>query len=112
MTEDNDLLLRRFFAEAARQEIEDNGFTQRVMQRLPKRVNWFTRLWTASCILVALVLFTLFHGWELLAVQLEVFLRTLPTEPVTGRLAMAVATLLGLLLVGAGEVISSGIARR
>ena len=34
MTEDNDLLLRQFFSEAAQQKIEDNGFTERVMQCL------------------------------------------------------------------------------
>jgi len=112
MTEDNDLLLRQFFAETAPQQIEDNGFTEQVMRRLPMRVNWFTHLWTAFCILVALVLFTLFHGWELLFVQLEVFLRTMPTEPLLGRLFMAAAALFGLFLVGVGELISSEIARK
>lgn len=112
MTEDNDLLLRQFFAEAAPQQIEDNGFTEQVMRRLPVRVNWFTRLWTVLCIVVALVLFSVFHGWELLFVQLEVFLRTMPTESMLDRLAMAAAAFLGLLAVGTFEVISSEIARK
>ena len=54
MIEDNEQLLKQFFSEAAQQKIEDNGFTERVMRRLPMRVNWFTRLWTAFCILMAL----------------------------------------------------------
>ena len=112
MKEDNDLLLQQLFSEAAQQKIEDNGFTERVMRRLPMRVNWFTRLWTAFCILVALLLFTLFHGWELLAVQLEVLIRTLPTEPLSGRLVMVVTVFIGLLIAGASEFISSETARR
>ena len=116
MTEDNDLLLRQFFSEAAHQKIEDNGFTERVMQRLETchkaqnsklKVQSFTRLWTAFCILVAFLLFSALHGWELLTVQLEVLLRTLPTEPFSGRLFMLVTIFVGLMIAGASEVISS-----
>ena len=116
MTEDNDLLLRQFFSEAAHQKIEDNGFTERVMQRLETshkaqssklKVQSFTRLWTAFCILVAFLLFSALHGWELLTVQLEVLVRTLPTEPFSGRLFMLVTIFVGLMIAGASEVISS-----
>ena len=126
MTEDNELLLRQFFSEAAQQKIEDNGFTERVMQRLEAnqqaqsslfeseqsssakvKVQIFTRLWTAFCILIAFLLFSALHGWELLIVQLEVLLRTLPTEPFSGRLFMLVTIFVGLLIAGASEVISS-----
>ena len=126
MTEDNDLLLRQFFSEAAQQKIEDNGFTERVMQRLEAnqqaqsslfeseqsssakvKLQIFTRLWTAFCILIAFLLFSALHGWELLIVQLEVLLRTLPTEPFSGRLFMLVTIFVGLLIAGASEVISS-----
>ena len=31
MTDKDDLLIRDFFKEAAQQQIEDNGFTERVM---------------------------------------------------------------------------------
>ena len=112
MIEDNEQLLKQFFNEATQQKIEDNGFTGQVMHRLPMRVNWFTRLWTAFCILVALLVFTLFHGWELLVIKLEVLIRTLPTEPLSGRLFMVVAIFLGLLIAGASEFISSETARR
>ena len=126
MTEDNELLLRQFFSEAAQQKIEDNGFTERAMQRLEAnqqaqsslfeseqsssakvKVQIFTRLWTAFCILIAFLLFSALHGWELLIVQLEVLLRTLPTEPFSGRLFMLVTIFVGLLIAGASEVISS-----
>ncbi|MBQ2209366.1 MAG: DUF5056 domain-containing protein [Prevotella sp.] len=104
MTEDNDLLLQQFFSNAAQQQIEDNGFTERVMQRLPSRINWFSRLWTMFCIVVFAVLFVVFHGWELLAVQLEVLLRTWTIESVSFNPLMLAIVLFGLLFVGVGEV--------
>ena len=118
MTEDNDLLLKQFFQEASQQQIADNGFTERVMQRLPQhtslaaRRTLLTRLWTASCIVVFAVLFVVFHGWELLTIQFEVMLQTLSVQTFSVNLLMAVAVLFGLLFVGVGEVISSEIVRR
>ena len=102
----DDLLLQQFFNEAARQQVADNGFTQRVMHRLPKRVDWFSRLWTAGCIAVFAVLFVVFHGWELLAVHFEVLLRTLLAQSFSVDLSMLVAVLFGLLFVGVGEAVS------
>ena len=72
MDKQDEKLLQQFFSEAAQQTIEDNGFTERVMNRLPVRMKRYTRIWTGCCILFAALLFTLFHGWELLLVQLEV----------------------------------------
>ena len=115
MQEDNEQLLQQFFSEAAAQQIEDNGFTEQVRRRLPLRVNWFTRLWTLGCILVFAALFVVFHGRELLAVQLEVWVRTLatlPMESVTINLGMVAAVVFGLLFVGASEAISSEIVRK
>ena len=108
-TSNDDLLLQQFFGEAARQQVADNGFTQRVMQRLPKRakrVDWFSRLWTAGCIAVFVVLFVVFRGWELLAVHFEVLLRTLLAQSFSVDLSMLAAVLFGLLFVGVGEAVS------
>ena len=105
MTEDNDLLLQQFFSDAARQQIADNGFTERVMQRLPSRINWFNRLWTMFCIVVFAVLFVVCHGWELLSVQLEVLLRTWTIESVSFNPLMLATVVFGLLFVGVGEVV-------
>ena len=105
MTEDNDLLLQQFFSDAARQQIADNGFTERVMQRLPSRINWFNRLWTMFCIVVFAVLFVVRHGWELLSVQLEVLLRTWTIESVSFNPLMLATVVFGLLFVGVGEVV-------
>ena len=106
MNEDNDLLLQQFFSAATQQQIADDGFTERVMRRLPTRINWFVRLWTWFCITAFIVLFVMFRGWELLAVHLEVMLRTLAAESFSINPLMLAAVLFGLLFVGAGEAIS------
>jgi TRAP-type mannitol/chloroaromatic compound transport system permease small subunit len=112
MIEDNERLLQQFFSEAASQQIADNGFTERVMQRLPLRTNWFVRIWNTVCILLFTVLFVVFRGWDLLIVQFEVMLRTAATQTFSVNLMMVFAIVFGLLLVGVGEVISSETVRK
>ena len=104
MIDDNDRLLQQFFSEAASQQIEDNGFTERVMQRLPSRMNWFVRIWNTVCIVLFAVLFVVFRGWDLLAVQFEVMLRTMSTHSFSINLLMVFTIVFGLLFVGVGEV--------
>ena len=64
MTENNDKLLENFFAEN-RQEVADNGFSRRVMHRLPNRNSRLARLWTAGGFTLAAVLFVLMDGLQL-----------------------------------------------
>ncbi len=133
MTDDKDLLLQQFFSEAAQQQIADDGFTARVMQQLPKieekvsqetlqmlqrqnreaqkaslatmrRIN---RLWTVTCIAIFAALFIVFRGWEMLAIQLVVMLRTLTVESFSINPQMLFVVVFGLLFVGVGEVITS-----
>ena len=119
-TMNDDLLLQQFFSDAAQQTIADDGFTERVMQRLPQTshvtshvsTKLFNRLWTAFCILVFAVLFMIFNGWELLTIQFEVMLRTLAVESFSVNLQMLAAVLFGLLFVGVGEAISYQRVRR
>ena len=123
MMEDNERLIQQFFSEAAHEQIADNGFTERVMQQLaqqhqlahqsshstaPSRLTvWFTRLWTPFCIAVFVVLFVVFRGWETLAVQLEVMLRTIAVQPFSINLTMLFSVVFGLLFVGVGEILTS-----
>ena len=111
MIEDNDSLLQQFFSEAVSQQIADNGFTERVMQRLPSRMNWFVRIWNTVCIVLFAVLFVVFRGWDLLAVQLEVMLRTMSTHSFSINLLMVFTIVFGLLFVGVGEVIYKEVRR-
>ena len=117
MINDNERLLQQFFSEAANQQIEDNGFTERVMQSLPvaSQRAWlsrFSKLWTIFCVSVFAVLFVVFHGWELLIVQFEVMVRTMATQSISINLMMLFSVVFGLLFVGTGEVISSELARK
>ena len=103
MTEKENKLIEDLFKQAAQQQIEDNGFTERVMEAIDngqwaiangqlKKDNGklLSMLWTWFCIAVSLVLFFVFNGWEMLKASLhvlyasiltsfEVFLTTAPT---------------------------------
>ena len=93
MTDKDNILLENFFKEAAQQQIEDNGFTERVMNNLPSSesiARRLSRLWTWFCIAVSLVLFFPLDGWDAMKsgmvmlcasglTQLEVYLTTIPT---------------------------------
>ena len=97
MTDKDNILIENFFKQAAQQQIEDNGFTKRVMKSLPEspqeRAHRLSLLWTVFCLVLSLVLFFVFGGWGalkasiLVAIQgvltsLSVFLTTAPTTEV------------------------------
>ena len=97
MTDNNDKMIADFFKQAAQQQIEDNGFTEQVMQSLPDRqidvVHKLSRLWTWFCIVIGAVLFFLLGGWQMLKdafvsvihmslTWMEVFLTTAPTTEI------------------------------
>jgi hypothetical protein len=97
MEDKNDILLKQLFSEAAQQQIEDNGFTERVMANLPERsgysVRTLSRLWTMFCLIIGVLIFWLASGYSLLEGMLtgakqmvmttiEVFLLTAPTTEI------------------------------
>ena len=97
MTDKDNVLIEQFFKQAAAQQIEDNGFTERVMMNLPEsqveKAHRLSLLWTVFCVVMSVVLFFVFGGWQALkasimvAVQgvltsLSVFLTTAPTTEV------------------------------
>lgn len=65
MIDNKDKLLEQFFADN-RQEIADNGFSRRVMHHLPRRNQHLSEIWTAFCFTLALVLFVVLDGLELI----------------------------------------------
>ena len=108
---DNNQFLDDLFKQAAQQQIEDNGFTERVMQNLPKTdtVRRLSRLWSLFCILVGVGLFFAFGGWQLLQNLffgglrmrlgwIEVFAVTAPTNEININL-WVVLLLVGVVLV-------------
>lgn len=67
MTDNDDFILDQFFQAARAEQIPDNGFSRRVMERLPERQYQLSRVWTWACIVMALVVFTFIGGWQQLA---------------------------------------------
>ena len=106
MTDHNEHLLQQFFSEAAQEQIEDNGFTERVMRQLPARKSWFACLWTPFCTITFVVLFIVFRGWELLFTHFEGMLHSVAAQPFSTNMLMLLGILFGLLFVGTGELIS------
>ena len=113
MTDKDNIILEDFFKQAAQQQIEDNGFTERVMQNLPEAktdvVRKLSRLWSLFCILVGLGLFFAFGGWQvlqglffgglrMLLGWIEVFALTAPTTEININL-WVVLLLVGFVLV-------------
>ena len=108
---DNNQFLDDLFKQAAQQQIEDNGFTERVMQNLPKTdtIRRLSRLWSLFCILVGVGLFFAFGGWQvlqnlffgglrMLLGWIEVFAITAPTTEININL-WVVLLLVGFVLV-------------
>ena len=97
MTDNDNLLIEKFFNQAARQQIEDNGFTERVMEQIVRqeqqssvKTQHLSLLWTWFCVVVGLALFVVLGGWGSLKASimvlastvltsLEVFVTTAPT---------------------------------
>ena len=109
---DNNQILEDFFKQAAQQQIEDNGFTERVMQNLPKTdtVRRLSRLWSVFCVLVGLGLFFAFGGWQvlqglfygglrMLLGWIEVFAITAPTNEININLWVVLLLLVFVLVV-------------
>ena len=110
---DNNQFLDDLFKQAAQQQIEDNGFTERVMQNLPETktdvVRKLSRLWSLFCIVIGVGLFFAFGGWQvlqglffgglrMLLGWLEVFALTAPTTEININL-WVVLLLVGFVLV-------------
>ncbi|MBR4481793.1 MAG: DUF5056 domain-containing protein [Prevotella sp.] len=83
MTDNDNLLIENFFKQAAQQQIEDNGFTERVMEKVVQTrpsTRRMSILWTCFCVAVALALFILLGGWESLKTTMMVWMTTALTS--------------------------------
>ena len=78
MTETDDKLLKQFFGEQ-KQEIEDNGFSRRVMR------NRLVQAWGAACAVVCVILFFTLGGLQATISTLrEVFVSMVQQSATTG----------------------------
>ncbi|MDE5677811.1 MAG: DUF5056 domain-containing protein [Phocaeicola sp.] len=65
MMENDDQLIKNFLL-AGKQEIEDNGFSRRVIRLLPQRAQWLSDLLSMACTVACCILFYIFNGVEVL----------------------------------------------
>lgn len=62
MTEKDEQLVMAFFEEN-RQQITDNGFSERVRRHLPTRASRLNRIWLSICSVAGVALFLLVDGF-------------------------------------------------
>ena len=97
-------LLEQLFQPMKEMKVADDGFTNRVMQQLPQRdVRRLSRLWTVFCVIVAVVLFVMMRGWDILVYGLLMLANTPPTSQQILTFAFSVG-IIGLLALS--EVVS------
>lgn len=67
-------LLQRFFADSARMDIADDGFSDRLMRRLPEEVDArcyrLYRLWTVAMVAVCVAVFFFVNGFQMLKLRM------------------------------------------
>ena len=61
MMENDDKLISQFM-HANKHEIEDNGFSRRVIRQLPEHAKWMSDVLTTVCTVLCCILFYVFDG--------------------------------------------------
>ena len=90
---DNELL-EKLFEPARQMTVEDNGFSDRVMERIPRRsTRTLSRLWTIFCVAVAGALFVVFDGLQVVASGLVMLLKMQPSRDSLLMLAVSVGVI-------------------
>lgn len=65
MKENDDKLIKNFML-ANKHEMEDNGFSRRVIRHLPQRAKWLSDMLSVVCTIVCCILFYVFNGFQIL----------------------------------------------
>lgn len=65
MTENDDQLIKSFLL-SRKQEIADNGFSRRVIRRLPEKAERLSDILSVTCTILCCLLFYVFNGFEIL----------------------------------------------
>lgn len=64
-------------------DVADNGFSERVLSRLPERAGWerrLQRIWQMVCLAAAIVVGWLTNILDVVATDVRVFIHTLPLD--------------------------------
>ena len=83
MADDRDeLLVRKFFEDNA-VEVPDDGFTRRVMRRLPDRERRLSRIWAAVCAVAGVLMLLKFNWLGVLVSYIGSLVKALACRPTT-----------------------------
>lgn len=66
MMENDDKLIKSFML-SNKHEVEDNGFSRRVIRHLPQRAKWLSDMLSIACTIVCCILFYVFDGFQILS---------------------------------------------
>lgn len=100
MTEFDDKTINQFF-KAEKKEIEDNGFSRRVIRHLPDRSKKLSDIWSVFCTVIAIILFFVFKGYEvILNILHEAFNGAMQTG--IAHLDLKSLLIVGVVLIGFG----------
>ena len=107
MADDRDeLLVRKFFEDNA-VEVPDDGFTRRVMRRLPDRERRLSRIWAAVCAVAGVLMLHKFNWLGVLVSYIGSLVKGigLPSNDI-GSYALALVSVLFLIFLGGYKVLS------
>ena len=106
MMENDDKLISQFM-HANTHEIEDNGFSRRVIRQLPEHAKWMSDVLTTVCTVLCCILFYVFDGFNFLfGVIVEVITsQSYNLMSNTNFISLAIATVV-VIIIGVQRVVS------
>lgn len=106
MMENDDKLISQFM-HANKHEIEDNGFSRRVIRQLPEHAKWMSDVLTTVCTVLCCILFYVFDGFNFLfGVIVEVITsQAYNLMSNTNFISLAIATVV-VIIIGVQRVVS------
>lgn len=101
MQEINDKLIQDFL-NGGKNDIPNNGFSQRVMKQLPYRTPLVARLWTGGCFVVTAILFIVLDGFELIYKAIEDIFKSLILQGASSHMDIHSLAIMGIVLLYLG----------
>ena len=100
MMENDDKLISQFM-HANKHEIEDNGFSRRVIRQLPEHAKWMSDVLTTVCTVLCCILFYVFDGFIVEVITSQSY--NLMSN--TNFISLAIATVV-VIIIGVQRVVS------
>lgn len=107
MIDDRDELLVRKFLDENKIELPDDGFSRRVMRRLPDCARRLNRIWTAVCLVAGALLCAVFDWFGTLSAVVKESVSLVSADPVlAGHPYLLWQLLIMIILIGGYKVLA------